>query len=73
MFPNIEAERVRRGWSRAELAGKLRVSYSTFKNWMRGETDIPCSKVIEMSELLSCSTDYLLGMDSLPKGGEQHG
>lgn len=73
MFPNIEAERVGADGAALNLAGKLRVSYSTFKNWMRGETDIPCSKVIEMSELFSCSTDYLLGMDSLPKGGEQHG
>lgn len=62
MFPNIEAERVRRGWSRIELAQKLGISYSTFKNWMRGKTDIPVSKVVEMAGLFGCSTDYLLGI-----------
>ena len=64
MFPNIDAERARLGWSRVDLAEKLGVSYSTLKNWMRGATDIPGSKVVEMSRLFHCSTDYLLGLNT---------
>lgn len=64
MFPNIDAERARIGLSRAALAEKLNVSYGTMKNWMRGATDIPASKVVEMSKLFHCSTDYLLGLDT---------
>lgn len=60
MFPNIDAERARLGWSRVKLAQELNVSYSTMKNWMKGKTEIPASKVIRMAELFSCSTDYLL-------------
>lgn len=64
MFPNIDAERARIGLSRVGLAEKLNVSYSTMKNWMRGATDIPASKVVEMAKLFHCTTDYLLGLDA---------
>lgn len=62
MFPNIDAERARNGLSRADLARLLGVSYSTMKNWMRGATDIPASKIAEMFKLFHCTTDYLLGL-----------
>ena len=62
MFPNIDAERARLGMSRVDLAKKLGVSYSTMKNWMKGSTDIPVSKIMEMSTLFQCTTDYLLGL-----------
>lgn len=62
MFPNIDAERARKGWSRADLARELNVSYSTLKNWMRGTTEIPASKLVQMSNLFHCTTDYLLGV-----------
>ena len=64
LFPNIDAERARKGWSRIELANRLGVSYSTIKNWMRGSTEIPAAKVIEMARLFNCSTDYLLGVET---------
>lgn len=64
MFPNIDAERARMGWSRVYLAEQLGVSYGTFKNWMKGKTEIPSSKVIKMAELFHCTTDYLLGLDT---------
>lgn len=64
MFPNIDAERARMGWSRMSLAEKLGISYSTLKNWMRGATEIPSSKIVEMAKLFRCSTDYLLGVNT---------
>lgn len=64
MFPNIDAERARLGLSRVQLAKKLNVSVSTFKNWMYGHTEIPASKVVEMAKFFNCSTDYLLGYDN---------
>lgn len=66
MFPNIDAERARLGWSRTDLASHLGVSNRTLRNWMHGKTEIPAAKVIEMSKLFRCSTDYLLGVG----GGE---
>ena len=62
MFPNINAECARAGMTKADLAEKLGVSYATFRNWMRGKGEIPASKLVTMSELFNCSTDYLLGV-----------
>ncbi len=64
MFPNIDAERARNGMSRVELANRLGVSYSTMKSWMSGRTDIPSSKLVEMSKIFRVSIDYLLGLGS---------
>lgn len=65
VFPNIDAERARAGWSRVQLAEQLNVSYSTLKNWMNGKTEIPVSKILEMARLFNCSTDYLLGLETM--------
>lgn len=62
MFPNINAECARAGLSKLALAEKIGVSYGTLKNWMKGKGEIPASKLIAMSELFKCSTDYLLGL-----------
>lgn len=62
MFPNINAECARAGMTKTELAEKIGVSYGTLKNWMRGKGEIPASKLVAMSELFNCSTDYLLGV-----------
>ena len=64
MFPNIKAECGRKDWTMTDLARELDVSYSTIKNWMKGRSDIPCSKLIQMSQLFGgVSIDYLLGLD----------
>lgn len=66
MFPNIDAERARRGMSKAEMAEKLGVSYSTFKSWMSGKTEIPCSKIVAMANMFNVTSDYLLGINDKP-------
>ena len=62
LFPNIEAERARRGLTKSELAKRLNVSDATLKNWMYGKTEIPSSKIVELAKLFGTSTDYLLGL-----------
>ena len=52
--------------TRVDLANKLGVSYSTMKSWMSGRTEIPCSKLIEMSKMFNVTTDYLLGVNIEP-------
>ncbi|WP_074017463.1 helix-turn-helix domain-containing protein [Anaeromassilibacillus senegalensis] len=63
MFPNIEAERVRRKMSRQYLSEVLGVSLRTLSNWVNGKTEIPAAAIITMAKLFKCSTDYLLGLD----------
>ncbi len=63
VFPNIEAERARRGMSKKDVAAAIEVSDQTFKNWMAGKSDIPSSKIVSLAKLFGVSTDYLLGIE----------
>ena len=61
-FPNIEAERTRHDLSKAtKFAEVMGVARGTVVNWMNGKTEIPASKLLQMSEMWNCSVDYLLG------------
>lgn len=67
MLNNIEAERVRYGLSREELAKKLNVSTRTYYNWINEETDIPGTKLLIMSCMFGTDINYLLqGMKGVP-------
>lgn len=61
LYPNIEAERARRGLSCSELASALGVTRKTLYNWV-SKGDIPQTKLEQMAEMFSCSIDYLLGL-----------
>lgn len=62
MFHNINAEMARNGMTNKALADKLGVSEKTVTNWKTGKTDIPSTKLIEMSKMFGVTTDYLLGV-----------
>ena len=61
MFPNIEAERVRSGMTKAKMAEEIGVTTGTLKNWQNGRTEIPASKLVALADIFGVSTDYLLG------------
>ena len=58
-YPNINAERSRKGMTTEELAKSLGVTRKTLYNWI-AHGNIPQSKLVLMSELFNCSIDYLL-------------
>ncbi len=60
MLRSIEAERVRKGWTKEELAKKLNVSTKTYYNWINEETDVPSSALLRMSKMFGTDVDYLL-------------
>lgn len=60
-YPNIEAERARKGMTKENLASQLGVSRKTYYNWVI-KGNIPQSKLEKMSTLFEVSTDYLLGI-----------
>lgn len=62
MFPNINAEMARNGMTNKKMADKLGVSEKTINNWKSGKTEIPASKLLEMSKMFGVTTDYLLGV-----------
>ena len=67
MLRNIEAERVRKGWTKEETAKKLGVSLKTYYNWINEETDVPSSALLRMSQIFGTKVDYLLiGASGVP-------
>lgn len=61
VYPNIEAERVRTGRTRLEVARHLGVSTRSLHNWQAGRCPIPSTKLCALCDLFQCSADYLLG------------
>lgn len=64
VLPIIEAERIKHRMTRDDLAKTLGVSKRTISNWQGGVTELPLSKLLILSEMWNCSTDYLLGLDT---------
>ena len=62
-YPNIEAERARRGISREMLASEIGVSRKTLYNWIENGK-IPESALVKMADFFGCSIDYLLGLSA---------
>lgn len=59
-YPNIDAERARKGISNERLAEDLGVTRKTLYNWLN-KGEIPLSALIRMADMFGCSIDYLLG------------
>lgn len=62
LLPVIEAERIKRGLTKDELARILGVSKRTIQNWQNGTTQMPLSKIILLTRIWRCSADYLLAV-----------
>ncbi len=60
MYPNIEAERARRGMTVGEMTEELGVTRKTYYNWI-SQGKIPMDKLELLSALFGVSVDYLLG------------
>lgn len=58
-YPNIQAERARRGLTKEALAKELGVSYRTLYNWER-YSQYPLEALQKMSKMFGCSIDYLV-------------
>ncbi len=70
-YPNIDAERARRGLTYDELAQELGVCRKTLYNWVH-VGNIPAGSVQKLTRVFNCSADYLLGMDMKPKTASQY-
>ncbi len=64
-YPNIEAERIRSGYSQEELIVKLDYKErKSYYNWL-SSGNIPTTVLIKMADIFGCSIDYLLGRESI--------
>lgn len=59
-YPNIEAERARKGMSVSEMVTALGMkSRKKYYNWV-AKGRIPQEKLLIMADIFGCSVDYLL-------------
>ncbi len=61
LIERIEIERERAGLRPEFLAHMIGVTGATYYKWRKG-TRIPADKLAELSKVLDCSADYLLGL-----------
>ena len=59
-YPNLEAERVRKGLTRSELADELEISRRTYCGWQT-TGKIPKSGVNKLCDYFKLPADYLFG------------
>lgn len=62
--------RKRKGWSQEELGFRLDVSRQAVSKWEMGDSVPDLDKIIKMSEVFGCTTDYLLKDDGEMKPTE---
>ena len=60
MLLNIEAERVRNGYTKEKFANKLGVTFKTYDSRIKEKRSIPSKMLIEMSKILNVDVGYLL-------------
>ncbi|MBQ5315932.1 MAG: helix-turn-helix transcriptional regulator [Oscillospiraceae bacterium] len=61
LFDNIRAEISRKRWSIEDFCQELGIQRTMFYRW-EDKGDLPVSQLIRISQVLSVSTDYLLGL-----------
>lgn len=67
----IKAERVQRGWTQADLAKKLFVSYQAVGKWERGEAQPTPEMIMRIANIFDISVGDLLG--EAPRPSSPHG
>ena len=55
------------GWNQVELAKRLGVAKQTVSNWENENIQPSIEMLIRISKLLGVTTDYLLGLDTIPR------
>ena len=55
------------GWNQVELARRLGVAKQTVSNWENENIQPSIEMLIRISKLLGVTTDYLLGMETVPR------
>lgn len=63
MYNNIEAERVRRNYTKEDLSRELGITAKTYSAYVNEVSPIPSNVLLRMARLFHCRTDYLLGLE----------
>ena len=63
----IQELRIAFGWNQVELAKRLNVSKQTVSNWENDNIQPSIEMLMRLAKTFGVTTDYLLGLDSLPR------
>lgn len=63
----INELRKERGWNQVDLAKKLNITKQTVSNWENDNIQPSVEMLIRISKVFGVSTDYLLGLDDIPR------
>ncbi len=63
----INELRKERGWNQVDLAKKLNITKQTVSNWENDNIQPSVEMLIRISNVFGVSTDYLLGLDNIPR------
>ena len=55
------------GWTKVDLAKRLGVAKQTVSNWENENIQPSIEMLVRLSKLFNVSTDYLLGLDNVPR------
>ena len=55
------------GWNQVQLAEKLNISKQTVSNWENENIQPSIEMLVRLSTLFRVSTDYLLGLENIPR------
>ena len=55
------------GWNQVQLAERLNISKQTVSNWENENIQPSIEMLVRLSGLFRVSTDYLLGLDDIPR------
>lgn len=55
------------GWSQVELAKRLTITKQTVSNWENENIQPSIDMLVRLSRVFGVSTDYLLGLDAVPR------
>ena len=55
------------GWSQVDLAKRLGVAKQTVSNWENDNIQPSIEMLVRLSKLFNVTTDYLLGLDEIPR------
>lgn len=60
----IKTLRERKGWTQAELARQLGITRNGVNSWEQGLSMPSPAYLVDLADVFSVSTDYLLGVDA---------
>ena len=63
----IELLRSELGWTQVQLAKKLNIAKQTVSNWENDNIQPSIEMLVRMAKLFGVSTDFLLGLDEIPR------